>query len=105
MKLGEIISTKSHVMDLWLVFEASLIHIVQMHSTRLSRVVTSFKHVYLTLYVECVLKKQLEAQEEWTLCIKPLFQNGNVAFLPKMVLSTGNALNAWIKASRSCEKH
>ena len=50
---------KSHVMALFLIFEASLIHIVPMHSTMLSRVVAKFKHVYLTLYVECVMNKQV----------------------------------------------
>ena len=96
---------KSHVMALFLVFEASLTHIVPMHSTRLSRVVTSFKHVYLTLYVECVLNKQVRGSRRVDFMHNATFPNGNVAFLPKMVLSMGNALNAWIKASRSCEKH
>ena len=42
-------STRSHVLASWLVFEVRLTNMVSMHSTKLSRVVTNFKHAYLTL--------------------------------------------------------
>ena len=42
-----------------------------------------------------------KAQEQ-VLCIKLLFQNGIVHFLPKMDIKHGIALNAWVETSNSC---
>ena len=42
-------STRSYVLASWLVFEVRLTNMVSMHSTKISRVVTNFKHAYLTL--------------------------------------------------------
>ena len=80
-ELEVIRSTSSHVMALWLIFEANLIHIILTNSTRLSRVVKSFKHVYLTLYIECVLNKQVRSSRQVDFVIRATFQewNGNCA--------------------------
>ena len=85
----------------WIVNEASLKIIVPMICTRLSRVVANFKHVYLTLYVECVLNKQVRSSRQVDFVIKATFQEWNGNFLPKMANWLGQCLEHLDNSSKA----